>query len=127
MPAPIRLFLQLMIGMTAISLIVPRSGRAGGPAATEPELPSRPERHAPPTQIEPGRPARPQPPPPEAMPGPMSRDQQRLFDGLRSEGIGLYRQGRYRESAERFRNALRIKPNDTVTQRWLRAAENNQR
>jgi hypothetical protein len=122
-----RLFFRLLIGMTAISQIFPRLARAG-PEASEPEMPSRPERHAPATLPEPGlplHPRRPQPPPPESMPGPMSRERQRLFDGLRSDGIALYQEGRYQEAADRFRAALQIKPADTITRRWLRAAENN--
>jgi tetratricopeptide (TPR) repeat protein len=97
-----------------------------GPEVIWEELPERPERHAP-APIERQAPARPMPPPAERLPGPLTREQQRLFDGLRSDGIALYHQGRYSEAADRFRAALRLKPEDAVTQRWLRATENHRR
>ena len=122
-----RLGQPIWVGLLLVSLL-PIWPALAGPAAEEPALPSRPERHAPMARPEsrlPQPPEQPHPPPPESMPGPLSRDQQRLFDGLRSEGIDLYHEGRYGEAADRFRQALRLKPNDTVTQRWLKAAESH--
>src|SRR4051812_48971297 len=100
--------------MSVIILALP--AWAGPEVIWEP-LPERPERHAP-APIEQQRPSRPMPPPAERVPGPLSREEQRRFDGLRSEGIGLYHEGRYAEAANRFRSALELKPDDVVTQRW---------
>lgn len=86
-----------------------------GPSLERPERP----RHEPP--------ARPAPPPPEMLPqGPLSREQHLRFDALRTEGIDLFHAGRYDEAAQRFRQALHLKPDDAVTRRWLRAAEARQ-
>jgi tetratricopeptide (TPR) repeat protein len=97
-----------------------------GPEVIWEPLPERPERHAP-APPQPERPAQPAPPPVERLPGPLTREEQRHFDGVRSEGIALYHEGRYAEAAARFREALRLKPDDTVTQRWLRATESHMR
>lgn len=44
-------------------------------------------------------------------------------DRLRTLGIRAYGAGDYRTAAEYFRQALKIDPNDRLTQAWLRAAE----
>lgn len=85
----------------------------------EPAPPVRPER--------PRALPQPEPPPPELLPGPLSREDQRRFDRLRIQGIHLYEEGRYPEAATYFREALRLKPHDPVTQGWLRAAEDRGR
>lgn len=110
-----------LVILWAVALALPAGA---GPEVLWEARPQRPERHAPPARPHPALPA---PPPMERVPGPLSRADQRLFDGLRSEGIGLYHEGRYAEAAERFRAALRLKPEDVVTHRWLRATEGHLR
>jgi hypothetical protein len=112
--------------MVVIGFVVTAWPAWAGPDVIWDELPARPERHAPAPQRR-ELPVRPQPPPAERLPGPLSRDEQRRFDGLRSEGIAYYHEGRFAEAAARFREALALKPEDEVTRRWLRATESHRR
>lgn len=125
----------------AIAWLVVAFPASAGPGALEDEgrpvtVPERPEPVQRPTRprrqgaIGPERPERPraeppapEPPPIEQLPGPMDRAAQRRFDQLRIEGIRLYEEGRYAEAADKFRAALRLKPNDPVARGWLRATE----
>lgn len=90
------------------------------PRAQRSEPLERPERPR-------AQPPAPVPPPADRLPGPLSREEQRHFDRLRIEGIQYYEEGRYPEAAQRFREALRLKPGDPVAQGWLRATEQKMR
>lgn len=65
-------------------------------------------------------------PPVERLPGPLSEEQRLEFDRLRTQGILLYRAGRFSEAERAFRAALAIRPDDTITKAWLRAARQAQ-